>query len=339
MYNPELIKQQHDLIALAEQAGAVFHRSNGEYRSHCPLHGGDNSSAFAVYEDHGEQRWICFTKDCGQGDLISFVEKWQGLDFQGACEWLGGDREIDGEKIKQMKAERIQREIKRTEEEIKQKQKLLAELRSAETWIRYHDSLEHNQKMQSLWAAQGIPIDYQNYWQLGYCDKFTMLTSAGKWQSSTLTIPVFHGKDWELQNIRHRILNPFKPNDKYRPERPGLGSPPFFAIPDVMYDNERIIVVEGEKKAMVTWLTFEDNRIQVIGIPGKTQWKQIADKFDGQNVFIWLDPDADKEAAEFAREVKGRVVNSAIKIDDAIIAGLLNKTNMARMLRAARSYQ
>jgi hypothetical protein len=338
MYNPELIKQQNDLITLAEQAGARFRRVHNEWRSPCPLHGGDNSSGFAVYEKNGEQRWVCFTKDCGQGDLISFVEKWQGLDFNAACEWLGGDKQIDGEKIKQIKADRLAREIKRTEEEIKQKQALLAELRSAETWIRYHAALEQNRQAQSLWEAQGIPIDYQNYWQLGYCENFSMLTDGGRWTSPTLTIPIFSGADWDLLNIRHKILNPYKPNEKYRPERPGLGSTPFFAIPDVMFDNERIIVVEGEKKAMVTWLTLGSNKVQVIGIPGKTQWKKIAHQLDGQSVYIWLDPDADQDAAEFGKLVKGRVVNSSMKIDDAIMAGYLDKRGLASMFRAARQY-
>jgi hypothetical protein len=51
-----------------------------------------------------------------------------------------------------------------------------------------------------------------------------------------------------------------------------------------------------------------------------------------------LDPDALKEANEFSRLVKGRIINIALKIDDAIIDGLLDKYGVERLLAGARKF-
>jgi hypothetical protein len=73
-----------DLMALAEQAGARF---NNNRSSRCPLHGGDNRSAFHVYQRDGIQRWHCFTRcqdGSNDGDAIKFYMLWRGCDFKQA---------------------------------------------------------------------------------------------------------------------------------------------------------------------------------------------------------------------------------------------------------------
>jgi DNA primase len=63
-----------DLVQLAERAGAHLRRSGDGYRGACPLHGGDNPSAFVIYiGDDGRQRWHCYTGCKGGGDALDFV--------------------------------------------------------------------------------------------------------------------------------------------------------------------------------------------------------------------------------------------------------------------------
>jgi hypothetical protein len=77
------------LDELAGQAGTKLHRSGAELRGVCPLHKGDNPTAFSVYTDpSGHQRWRCYTKCDAGGDAIDFVQRWQGLDFMGAVKYL-----------------------------------------------------------------------------------------------------------------------------------------------------------------------------------------------------------------------------------------------------------
>lgn len=86
MYDLEEIRSRVSLMALAEEAGAVFdHRLS----SHCPLpcHAGDRSSlAFSIY-DNG-RRWKCHSScpaDANGGDVIQFYMLWKELDFKTAC--------------------------------------------------------------------------------------------------------------------------------------------------------------------------------------------------------------------------------------------------------------
>lgn len=339
MYDFDRIRADNDLISIAEQAGATFRTISGEHRSHCPIHNGDNQTAFVIYVDGGVQKYKCFTRDeCGTGDVIDFVSKWLNYSTNQACEWLGGDKQISQAERDQIIADRAVREIKRLEEATNKALSVLEELRKTETWRKYHEAVELNESYQQLWESEGIPVEWQNYWWLGYCSQFTVMTDVGKWTTPTMTIPIFTGKDWEIQNIKHRLLNPFNPKDKYRPEKSGLSTSPFYCDPEKMFDSERIIIVEGEKKAMVTYLTLDDSNIQVIGLPGKNQWRSILDNLSGQTIYIMLDPDALKEAIEFSKIVNGRVINISMKIDDAINEGAINKYGVQKLLAGARRF-
>jgi hypothetical protein len=86
MYDLEAIRSGISLVALAEEAGAVF---EDRLSSHCPLprHAGDRSSlAFTIY-DNG-RRWKCHSScpaDANGGDVIQFYMLWKELDFRTAC--------------------------------------------------------------------------------------------------------------------------------------------------------------------------------------------------------------------------------------------------------------
>ena len=333
MYNAEQIKNDCDLITIAELAGARFHRAGDEWRSSCPLHGGDNSSAFAVYNDG--KTWTCFTHDCGTGDVISFVEKWKGYDFQQACEWLGGDNKTDTADIEKARIASIEKRLERIEQKQAEQEKIIEEIQKKQNWILYNETLEDNPNYQTIWEAQGIPQSWQSFWQLGYCERFTARSDNQVFSSPSLTIPIFV-KD-KVMNIRHRLLKPLNPKDKYRPERPGLSAFPFYANPSVMYEPEYILYVEGEKKAMVTFLTLDSDKWQVIGIPGKNQWKKEVDKLDGKRVITLLDPDALEHSIEFSKAVDGYYIDLPYKIDDLIIEMELGKMDLQKFLRTARA--
>lgn len=86
MYDLEAIRSRISLVALAEEAGAVF---DNRLSSRCPLprHAGDRSSqAFSIY-DSG-RRWKCHSScpaDANGGDVIQFYMLWKDVDFKRAC--------------------------------------------------------------------------------------------------------------------------------------------------------------------------------------------------------------------------------------------------------------
>ena len=75
----EQILEKTNLVRLAERAGARMRRSGNGWRGPCPLHVGDNPTAFSIYEDRGRQRWHCFTGCDAGGDAFDFVQRWYRL--------------------------------------------------------------------------------------------------------------------------------------------------------------------------------------------------------------------------------------------------------------------
>jgi len=85
MIDIKLILEKTDLIALAEEAGAQF---NSSHSSRCPIHHGNNQTAFHVYRTQdGLEHYHCFT-NCPEGvnggDAIAFYMRWRQVDFKTA---------------------------------------------------------------------------------------------------------------------------------------------------------------------------------------------------------------------------------------------------------------
>jgi DNA primase len=94
--NLHVILSGVNLEDLAQQAGTKLQKSGGELRGTCPLHKGDNPTAFVIYTDvNGHTRWHCHTKCDAGGDAIDFVQRWQGLDFMGAVKYLAETMHLD----------------------------------------------------------------------------------------------------------------------------------------------------------------------------------------------------------------------------------------------------
>ncbi len=94
--NLHVILSRVSLEELAQQAGTKLHRAGNDWRGTCPLHKGDNPTAFSVYVGEGGlERWHCHTKCDAGGDAIDFVQRWQGLDFMGAVKYLAEYLHLD----------------------------------------------------------------------------------------------------------------------------------------------------------------------------------------------------------------------------------------------------
>ncbi|MBI5945478.1 MAG: DUF927 domain-containing protein [Chloroflexi bacterium] len=111
--NLDLLLSKIELAELVERAGAKLHRSGYEMRCTCPLHKGDNPTAFSIYKgDDGHDRWHCHTKCAAGGDTIEFVRRWRGLDFMGAVKYMADHASINLEELG-FTSESIQAETER----------------------------------------------------------------------------------------------------------------------------------------------------------------------------------------------------------------------------------
>ncbi len=323
------------LVDLASQFTKLKYTC-GEWRGCCPIHRGSDETAFVIYKDAGKEKWKCFSGDCGSGDIIDFYQKIYDCDFITAYKELGGDNKSDPKTAALIALERAKRAEKELEDSIKRAQSVLEELRASQSWIKYSENLFNNQDARRIWRNKGIPDNWQDIFQLGYNPEFHVSTQDGLWTTPTLTIPIFE-QGRELINVRHRLLNPYKPTDKYRPERAGLQSAPFLSDPDLGWELDHVLVCEGEIKAAVTYLTLDSPKWQIIGIPGKTWKGNLIDKLKGHQVWICLDPDAGKEAIDLAKATGGKIISLPMKIDDAITQQLLNKKTIRKLIIDARN--
>lgn len=88
MLDLPLLLDDVDLVALVQETGVTLRPSGRSWRARCPLHDGQNASAFVIYRAaDGRQRWHCHA-DCGVGgDALDFVRRWEGLPDDRAGFW------------------------------------------------------------------------------------------------------------------------------------------------------------------------------------------------------------------------------------------------------------
>ena len=334
-----------NLLALVEAAGASLQdKGRGRWRCCCPLHNGHDPSGFSVVEGgNGKLHWTCFSGDCGSGDVIDFVMKWRGLDFLQACQYLGGEIHTESETLRQMAEERQQKAEQECQAAKARLEKAAADLEQARAWEEYHANLDRMPGKRVLWQQRGVPDAWQDIWRLGYTSDFAVW-EAGEdqswqkaWTTPTLSIPVFQ-PGWKIATIRHRLLQPKDPGDKYRPERTRLGSHPFLANPETEVKGP-VLVVEGEIKAMVAYVTADTPNLQVVGIPGKHQFTHFTEMLASADpIYILPDPDAQEYGSRLAQILglsRCRVIRLRIKVDDAILGGLLDKRGLQRLIQFA----
>ena len=331
-FDVEAILNGADLRQLVERAGGQIDK-NG--RCACPIHGGLNESAFSIFHKDGRDYWKCWTGDCGAGDAIDFVRAWQGVDFKGACAFLGGDVVSDPVAMEASAKARLER-AKIEHEEARQKMEARrAELQVAQMHLYYHETMKDWARLE--WVRRGIDESYQGLWTLGGCDDKAIMYKGVEYHTPTITIPLVD-EQYNLLNIKHRLINPPKPNDKYRPDKDGLGTfPPFIAYPDVGYKGDLIWIMEGEIKAMVTATISPEAGWQFIGVPGQDAYDKLPiDLLIGKNVIVVPDPNAELKAWNFAKKIGARFLMTPDKIDDLINENQYSGDWLSAMSKQAR---
>lgn len=316
MFDVEKILQTTSIRQLVEKAGGSID-SHG--RGCCVLHGGTNDNAFSIFQKDGKEYWKCHSGDCGGGDLITFTQIWQNMDFKQACAFLGGDVASDPVAMEKSARERLERAKLEHEEARQRMEARRAELQVAQLHLHYHETMKDWARVE--WITRGLDESWQGFWTLGACDDKTIMFKGEEYHTPTITIPLVDTK-YNLLNIKHRLINPPKKNDKYRPEREGLGTfPPFIAFPDVGYNAEVIWIMEGEIKAMVTATISPSASWQFIGVPGQDSFEKLPmELFKGKSVIVVPDPGAEVKAWNFANKIGAKYLHIPDKIDDLILA-------------------
>lgn len=296
----------------------VKKRGNGEWSAACPScrdaghHGTGLPDRFRIFEDGERSRGWC--RQCDH------------------FEWLNEGKKgfkPDPAVIERLRQEQIAAEQSRK----KEAERALKLLNDDRIWERYCEEMPDHAR--NWWRSEGIPDWAQTYLQLGYCPEKSVWFDGRQHVTPTYTIPVFD-VGWNLVNLRHRLVNPPTSNDKYRPDRAGLPASLYFTNPEEKL-HDHVIAVEGEKKAIVVWVTLEDyDTVSVVGLPGKCPGESILSRLESASrVTILLDPDADPARIAQRLGQRVRIVRLPLKVDDAITRYGLNKANLQQLIRKA----
>ncbi|MGE5335018.1 MAG: DNA primase, partial [Nitrososphaerota archaeon] len=153
----ERIKQKLDIV---EEIGAVvsLKKSGKAYKGLCPFHG-ERTPSFYVFPD--KQDWHCF--GCGErGDLITFVQKQQSLDFREALELLAERAGIPLERNDRP-------ESAEEAAETSARKRLRALNEAAAIWF-HHQLLQSTaaQYCRSYLDSRGVSNESIAHWRLGY---------------------------------------------------------------------------------------------------------------------------------------------------------------------------
>lgn len=81
----ERIEEVFDWLGLAIED---FDFQETEVRGACPIHGGNNNTAFCYYKETGV--WRCYTRGCheGQQSIIGLIKAVRKIEFRDAIDWL-----------------------------------------------------------------------------------------------------------------------------------------------------------------------------------------------------------------------------------------------------------
>jgi hypothetical protein len=320
---PEYIHQD-----VARYGGKITGRGN-QYFAHCPFHNSKDRDLSIFMGRDGAWRFCCQGASCGKsGDVFTYVMERSGLTFQEALEQISGIRAMAQVPV------RVRSEpICATKHPPLDKSIILA----------YHDALgpaEQATPERIWWHEQGINDASIDRFMLGYCWRCPTAydPETPTWWSPSYTIPVYAQSD--VLNVRHRLVSPLTPGDKYRPQVGGLGLQIFNAdsltlLPDgsPRPDRKRVLLVEGEKKvivpcqigmdwdmAIITLTGGAKSWLGVDGTPGEGKWWQELVDYD--EVLVAFDPDAglmaERTAKLFGR--RGFVVDLPEKPDDLIMS-------------------
>jgi hypothetical protein len=243
-----------------------------------------------------------------------------------------GEGELNPDELEKWRKEQEQREMARQ----RSAERALANLRSARIWERYHEALDDHAR--SWWHRRGVPAHWQDWWQLGWRDEYRVPVGGDRWhRTPAASIPLLDASG-ECANIKLRLVNP--PNDagKYRYELRGQAHPPFLCNPEQRMTGH-VIAVEGEIKAMVTFLTLDDANTAMVGLPGASPGKEsLAVLSDAEHITLVMDPGAREAAWNLVKQL-GRercsVLIPPVKIDDGILQAQMTRHDVRRMLRNA----
>jgi hypothetical protein len=245
--------------------------------------------------------------------------------------WPDADHLPSREDVEEWRLRRI------AEEEARKRSAELAltHLRDSAMWERYYAQLDSIAR--DYWARRGIPEAFQDYWRLGWDQEHEFFLRGQAWRGAAAVIP-FWSREWQLQQIKYRLIDQPDYMPKYLPELHGQPNPLYLCNPDEPLTGH-VYLIEGEIKSMVTFARMDSPTAIVCGMPGATPGPHIIEALgQAERITLVMDPDARAQGIALARALglkRTWLLIPPYKIDDGIVADGLDSHEVKQLLHSA----
>jgi len=315
-----IVERVRDKLDIVEEIGAVvsLKKSGKAYKGLCPFHG-ERTPSFYVFPEKGT--WACF--GCHEhGDIFTFVEKQQGLDFREALVILAERAGLPLEK------DHYAGDASRTDREQSDKSRLRALNEAAAIWF-HHQLLQSSdaQYARTYLASRGVNNDSIAQWRLGYAPDGDRLSRYLQEQGYTPRELVEAGFAREREStrggglydyFRNRLIFPIRDIQSrtiaFGGRELGSGQPKYLNTPQTtLFDKsatlygldlaresakraDQIVIVEGYLDVILPAQYGYRNIVACIGSAITEKHIQQIKKIT-RRVALALDPDAAGESA------------------------------------------
>lgn len=196
--NVEQIKEKLDIVDVISSYIKV-EKAGINFKAKCPFHN-EKTPSFLI--SPARQTFYCF--GCGEkGDIFSFVEKFEGLDFKGALETLANKAGVELKNFRREDNERPD-----------EKDKMFTIMEAATKF--FENQLENSKLNLNYLEKRGVLINSVSKWRLGFardewrglCDE---LTKQGFSKDEMLKVGLIKKVDKEekyYDTFRNRIMFP-----------------------------------------------------------------------------------------------------------------------------------
>lgn len=274
---------QEVLHRIEARTGTKAVRRSDYWMCQCPAHD-DSNPSLSVKE----------------GERVPFVLKCHaGCDFASILSAIGLEMQEDWRANADTRPQSVIIE-ERQEEEARERSELMARRRALQDengWLRATSLVQENAGLMQVWSDElfgcWMPIVEKivPYYSLGYLPEKRTYKDGELVTTEALTIPYWGPPGDTLLTIQYKMLGKEFAKDKYRFHY-GIGASLFLTRPDKKFSGHAL-VVEGAKKAIVTYVYVGNHFDHVIGLPSKTpstRLVKLLNSFD--RVTLALDPDA-----------------------------------------------
>ena len=282
------------------------------WRGACPQCGGHRR--FVIFTNNEWPLWNGYCDECG-----TTIKAWEHVKTK-----------YDPQKAAAIQAERAREENERAE----YRKNKLAEFTTFELWAELRDRMTTEHIV--WWESQGVLEDIQRFLSIGYkADKMYYDGEHIERHSPAYTIPWF-GQNFTFETMQYRLCGEGIA-DRYRFEYGLDGGGKHFYMADPSEPiGDKVIICEGAKKAIVTWIWLAPAGYTVIAASSNnTLAPALQATKDCSKRYLVLDPGSERKAFAVARDSKNlKAVFLPDKIDDLYLAEHIDRDQFEKILRA-----